>query len=307
MDSPQENNQTKELTGKWERLPVRRLTLWTLIVLITTISVTYRVIYLTEAWRTSALFVLTPAIMAIVFVGLAPKSNSATRFSIFATTLTLLISMIILPEAIICWLLLLPIFFAVVLVVSLAIEHTRKSKKLRVFLLPLALLGFEGAGVGDLVDPNNSVQASTFVNYDEHTLLDKLATAPVFESDLSFFLSLGFPKPIDSSGTGIELGDRRTITFDGGPAGSSSEMVFEIVETGDNYIEYSLVSDTTLIGRWLTIEKSLVSWETTKANQLEVTWKISYRRTLNPGWYFDPLQQLGMGQAVEYLLLETVN
>jgi hypothetical protein len=65
---------------------------------------------------------------------------------------------------------------------------------------------------------------------------------------------------------------------------------------------FSIDDDTTMLSRWVDLERAVVTWEPVDDHHTRVTWRLEYRRLLSPTLYFAPLQRFGMGEAADYLL-----
>jgi len=295
-------------SGRWREASAGRRQLAGFIALITVASMAYRLIYLTGAWRTAALFILLPAGIAIAMVLLRRDYRDAIDSAISSVVIFSLIGMVILPEGIVCWLLALPIFIIVAVLVGLILNKINSTQA--VVLLPLLLLaGTEGFMIPDVINPANLASATVVVDIDEATLRERLATPPSFDEQLPRVLRLGFPTPVKATGAGLEPGDVRIIEFTG-PNPTNPEqppaMTLDVTHVGDSYVRFAMAEDTTMIGQWLTMDDAVITWEPTDDGRLQVNWTTTHTRRMHPGWYFDPLQNYAMNAAVDYLLHEIV-
>jgi hypothetical protein len=67
-------------------------------------------------------------------------------------------------------------------------------------------------------------------------------------------------------------------------------------------VTFTTASDSSYITHWLTWHGSTVQWHAVAPGQTAVTWTLSYRRRLDPAWYFVPLERYGARLAARYLI-----
>ena len=184
--------------------------------------------------------------------------------------------------------------------------------------LPLMLLSFEGV-VGSPFDPHDAVVSSVVVEASTAEVVAALAATPRFDAELPTFLTIGFNRPVSARGSGVALGDERSIEFTGGSHDDHplrvfgltgqrsvdhphSHMHLTVVESTEGRLVFSIDKDTTMLSRWVDLERAVVTWEPEDDNRTRVTWRLEYRRLLYPTLYFAPIQRFGMSDAADYLL-----
>ncbi|CAN5728485.1 hypothetical protein BH24ACT4_BH24ACT4_06330 [soil metagenome] len=125
-----------------------------------------------------------------------------------------------------------------------------------------------------------------------------LAAPPRFEADLPAFLAVGFDQPTGASGSGIDVGDGRTIEFaasrlstrplqvlglvEGGDVDRVSRMGLSVVESTPGRVVFEVREDATMLARWLDRERAVVAWEAIDATHTRVSWRLDYERRLSP-------------------------
>lgn len=301
------------IEGRWRRHTSKTRYVSGLIAVIAVVSALYRLIYFTGQWKSAALFVFLPALVALAITTsparLIPQRKDWAVTEVGATVVIMLIFMTILPEGVVCWLMAMPLVLLVVAIVMGLRNVATKNRTSVMIALPLLLLvSAEGILVGDVINPNNHSEAHVVVDMTETELLTNLAESPDIVSDLPWFFRLEFPVPTAIEGSGLEVGDQRTITFAGPNTTGAPEpasMTIEVAARTQNSIEFDVVENTSMYGEWVEITSSSVRWDPT-ADGLAVTWSIDHQRQMHPGWYFDPLQNFAMDQAVEHLLEASV-
>jgi hypothetical protein len=296
-----------------EDAPPRRLSsaqkrLIGFILVLAVVNSAYRIIYATGFERTAGLYIGLPTLLAI---GLVKGS-----------TLAVMVACVVLPEGLICLIFVLPLIGLIGVIVGGSIDVARRrgrgqSSALRMVGLPLLLLSMEGA-IGTPFDTTDSVQASVVVEASPADVMAVLGAAPRFDSEASMFLRFGFNRPIGATGSGTSVGDSRVIEFTGGDHDDHplrvfgltgersvehhSHMHLTVTESSANRLVFTIDEDTTMLARWLDLDRAIVTWEAIDPTHTRVTWSLEYERLLFPTAYFAPLMSYGMTDAAEYLL-----
>src|SRR5258706_6684139 len=141
-----------------------RVALATLIVAVAIGAIAYRIIVAHNLQQTAALFIGIPALLAIVVVfGVSPQS--APGVACKAVTIGLLVSLLFLWEGMLCVAMSAPLFYAVAIAISYAMQRRSSDARtinLRSCLVLLAIVPTTLEGVPDLMSINReeSVQQS---------------------------------------------------------------------------------------------------------------------------------------------------
>jgi hypothetical protein len=266
----------------------------------------YRLAHAEGLDQTAALFIGLPAVLAIG-VTLTPKARSATGMAMKGLTIGLLLSGVVLNEGLICILMAAPLFYGVALAITVPIDMARRNAaqknqgKVYGVVLPLVILmSLEGMTPLTSLPTYSAVTASRTVDATATAVVAELAATPRFNRPLPLLLDLPFPHPTDASGSGLQIGDQRTIWF---TAGSHRfAVVFEVEERTADQVRFHVVSDQTPIRRWLGWQDATVSWRSAGAGRTTVSWTLTYNRRLSPAWYFGSWEQLANQQAANYLI-----
>ena len=291
------------------------------IVVLAVVNIAYRLVYASGASQTAALYVGVPTLLA-VGLALLPRSKSATGMILKGSTLAVLIACVVLPEGLLCLLFVLPLIGLIGVTVGGAIDAARRRNRrqgptLMMVGLPLMLLSFEGV-VGSPFDAHDAVVSSVVVEASTSEVVAALAATPRFTAEMPTFLTIGFNRPVSATGSGVALGDERSIEFTGGThddhplrvfgltgersVDHHSHMHLTVVESTEGRLVFSSDHDTTMLARWVDLERAVVTWEPIDDHHTRVTWRLEYRRLLYPTLYFAPLQRFGMSEAADYLL-----
>ncbi len=266
-------------------------------------SVLYRVVVSRKMEQTALLFIGIPTALAVL-VAATPKAKTVTGAILKAMTIALLMAAPLLGEGFICIIMASPLFFVVGIMIGKLIDLSRReSKGTTVSILLLAFLPMSFEGVSERFSfPREEVVA-----------VERVVAAPAAEVEralgqqlrldpsLPAFLRMGFPRPVGAEGSGLQVGDRRTIHFAGGE-GHPGDLVLEVAEAGPGFVRFRIVSDHSKIAHWLAWRSSEVRWSSVDAANTRVTWTLSYRRDLDPAWYFGPWERYAVGLAAEHLI-----
>lgn len=251
--------------------------------------------------ETAALFIGLPAFLAII-ITLTPKAKSVTGMIMKGMIIAMLMSGIFLQEGFICILMAAPLFLAVGYAIGkLADTHQEKGLKVNaLLLLPFLLLSLEGSTETLSFNRQQVATVTRIVPVAETRIPELLAQTPDFERPLPLFLQLGFPRPGQAAGSGLNLGDERLVPFTVGDE-AMGQLQLVVAERSPNRVQFRAVKDSTPIAEWLTWQTTAVAWQAIDARQTQVTITITAERRLAPAFYFGPLEQIGLEQAAGYL------
>ncbi len=263
----------------------------------------YRVLVSHKLEQTALLFIGIPTALAVL-VAMTPKARTVTGAILKALTIGLLMAAPLLGEGFVCILMASPIFFAVGIVIGKLVDLSkRESRGTTTGLLLLVFLPMSFEGVSERLS----------FPREETVAVERVVAAPAAEVEhalgeplrlgesLPLFLRPGFPRPVGAAGRGLQVGDRRTIHFAGGE-GPPGDLVLEVAETKPGFVRFRFVSDHSRIAHWLAWRASEVRWVAVDATHTRVAWTLSYRRNLDPAWYFGPWERYAVGVAAGHLI-----
>jgi hypothetical protein len=272
--------------------------------------------------QTAALFIGVPATIALVVAWSGP-ARSATSLIFKVMTVALMLAGIVLGEGLICLLMAAPLFYLVGWMVGATVDairsrragsdgHDRRSDVIATSLLAVPLLAMTTEGLLVSFPRHETVVAERIVALAPEAVEAALAQPPRVGGVLPAFLSIGFPRPVAAAGTGLAVGDRRSVSFVGRKAGAKPrDLTLEVVERAPGYVRFRAVGDRTKIAEWLRWDEAEVTWEPvesgtrpggTSGQATRVTWTLRYARLLDPAWYFAPLERYATTLAADYLI-----
>ena len=262
-----------------------------------------RMIYSAKLETTSVMFIFLPAMVAIL-LSLTGKPKSALGSAMKGTTLGLLLSAVVFGEGLICVLMAAPIAYLIAGIVgaSTDVSRRRQNKSFQsVVWVIVALTSLEGTTNSLSLRRDESVKAERIVAASLLEVENALAATPSFKTPLPTYFRLGFPKPVETHGRGLQVGDERVIHFAGGE-GHPGDLVLRIAEHTPSSVTFHAESDHSKIAHWLAWQKSTVQWTRVDATHTRVTLTLRYRRGLDPAWYFRPWERYAVRLAGEYLI-----
>jgi hypothetical protein len=285
-----------------DRIRRKKLTLVGICLTFAAISIAGRLIYLHHLETTSLMFIGVPTALAVLLaLTVRPKSAMATVMT--GVTFVLLLSAVLFGEGFVCILMAAPIFYVVGAIIGAIWEgaHNKRSTTRLMLAAPLFLMSLEGSHQQISLAREQSVTAYAAVAATPRDVEAALAAPIRFHTTLPAYLRLGFPRPISTSGSGLEPGSMRTIHFAGGE-GKPGDLVMQVAEVGRDHIIFRAVSDHSKVAHWLDWEDAVVTWRPKDDRHTEVFWTLHYRRNLDPAWYFGPWERYGVGLAGKYLI-----
>jgi hypothetical protein len=257
--------------------------------------------------HSAAMFIGLPAVLAIL-LALTPKAKTVTGGIAKGITLMLLIVAPLVGEGYLCILMASPLFYSVGLVVGSLVDSARKRRLagrgttlscVAIVLLPMCL---EGVVPGMNFDRAQTVGVTRVVDAPADAVEAALAESPRVDAVLPRFLRIGFPRPLEATGAGLDEGDVRRIHFSGAEGDPAGDLVMRVVERGAGYVRFATVSDASKLTQWVRWDGSEVEWRAIDAGHTRVTWTIHFERQLDPAWYFAPWERAAMREAAKYLI-----
>jgi hypothetical protein len=278
---------------------------WILVAFIiayTAASILYKVLMHRGLGHSGAMFIGLPAIIAIV-LAFAPPARTVTGGIAKGITFALLFLAPLLGEGYLCILIASPIFYFVGVLIGLAIDHSRRRTTtfscIAVVLLPMCL---EGVVPQLTFNRAETVTATRIIDAPADSIERTLAQSPDIRQPLPRFLRIGFPHPLATSGTGLEIGDTRTIHFSGAEGDPPGDLVVRVTERRPGYARLDTVSDSSKLTQWIRWTSSEVEWHPIDATHTRVTWTIHFDRELDPVWYFTPWERFAVSRAAAYMI-----
>ena len=248
------------------------------------------------------LFVGLPVLLALALVLLPGRTTHGRVFQL--TTVLLLLTAVALHEGAICVILAAPLVYGMAHGVTALVRLSDGSRPYALLPIPLLLLSaIEGTSDDLRLHPEQTVTATRVVAVTPDEMLQRLARGPRPTEVRSLPLrALGVPTPHHVTGSGVSPGDRWVFHYGDTSHGSGGETVTRVIAAAADRVEFEVVSDTAITSRWMVWQGGSVSWRAAGDRSTEVSLTLTYRRRLDPSWYFGPLQQGLTHEGAEHLL-----
>ena len=263
-------------------------------------SIMYHVIVMKRLEQTSLLFIGIPTVLALI-VACTPKPKSAMGGVLRATTLGLLISGAFLGEGFICILMASPLFYLVAIIIGAARNSRNPTVLPALVLLGFVPMSFEGTHPKLSFNRDETVEVTAIVNASAPQVEQALSRSPRTDLPLPYYLRAGFPRPVEAHGSGLESGNLRVIHFAGGE-GNPGDLTMKITDSAAGHVHLATGSDKSKIAHWLDWEAADIRWQQIDATHTRVMWSLSFRRLLDPAWYFRPCERYAVRLAAGYLI-----
>jgi hypothetical protein len=102
------------------------------------------------------------------------------------------------------------------------------------------------------------------------------------------------------------IGDEQRITFVAYKhiwwTRVQGDLVLKVAALGPDGVRFVAVRDDSYLSHYLDWKSSEVRLEALDTGHTKVTWILSYRRILDPSWYFGPLQRYAVRLTAEQLI-----
>jgi hypothetical protein len=166
-------------------------------------------------------------------------------------------------------------------------------------LLPISL---EGVAPQFGFDRRQVVEVTRTISAPAAKVEESLARSPRIDERLPGFLRIGFPHPLEATGSGLAIGSVRSILFSGAEGDPPGYLVMRVAEHRPGYIRFETVSDGSKLTQWIRWDASEVSWVPVDAQRTRVTWRVHFERELDPAWYFTGWERAAVRDAAGYLI-----
>jgi hypothetical protein len=261
--------------------------------------------------HSSLVFIGLPAVLALAAV-LLPRPATAKGAIVRAVTVALLLSGVLFGEGFVCIVMAAPLFYAVGLLIGAVVDYLGRDREQPpralscVLMLAVMPFSLEGVVPGLEFARVARVTVEQVVSGSPAQVEAALARTPCFDRTLpAFFRRLRFPTPGATSGEGLQVGDRRTVEFlhTAHNAGHHPGLLtLEVRAREPGRVLFVMREDSSYLTHWLSWQSADVTWQEIAPGRTRVRWMLTYRRRLDPAWYFAPLERYGVRLAGGYLI-----
>lgn len=284
---------------------------WVIILLlIGFVSIGVRVLINFNFHQSALLYILGPYLIAVI---LASKKVSGETSSInkkysrlvLDSLIVMLGSSIVLFEGFLCVIMFMPLYFGVMFFYFMS--ERKAHSTLMVTILPIIIIAIslEGVMPGLSFNRENVASGSKTVYLGINDIKLNMQKPINLKTDRPALLNL-FPMPTHIKAESLSPGDVHEIYFDYYrwffTNVHEGHMLLEISEVGDNHVKTKFLEDTSYLSNYIKLKGTLVTFEEINPTETVVTINVHYTRSLDPAWYFSPLQQYAVSLMAEHLI-----
>lgn len=271
---------------------------------------------------TAAFYCLIPFTIGVILYVFIPQPKGWTvgkRIGrhLLASIIVMLASSVLLFEGFLCVLMAAPIyiFFAVLVIAATPNrqdpDRFKKSDVFRMSVVPLAvvIISVEGLTESTSFPREEIITRSQIVELTPQQIHANLARPVHLNTGRSKFLSL-FPLPDKIDAPSFEAGARHTAYF------TYRRWGFTNVHRGETQIhmktverllvETEVTKNTSYFSHYMKVHGTRIEIQPLSDGTTRVDLSIKYRRTLDPAWYFGPLQRRAIGESADYLIANII-
>ena len=283
--------------------------------IIVVVSIAMHLILRSDIQGSAFLYVGIPTIIAglLLLTDKKQPSTSWKRRTIRLMKYSLIImlaSSAILFEGFLCVVMFMPIYFGIILIISLvrmAYEHSKSRNKMHFHILPLILVvaALEGTHPDLSFNRYNETTSTKVINLSVDQIKQNLIKPVDLDQNRNWFLAL-FPMPYQFDAQSLTEGEVHTIHyryhrwFVTNTHEGFTKM--KVAEVSDQRIRMNIIEDTSYTSNYINAHGTEINLMPISAKKTEVKLTVKYERLLDPAWYFDPLQRYATGLLGEYLI-----
>lgn len=284
-------------------------------------SISVRALIEYRYFNTALLYVGVPFLISLALILIRnphEPSHWKQRFlnRVIDAFIIMLGSSVVLFEGFVCVVMFIPIYLAVILIMfisALLRERAKQNGKgsFSVHILPvmLAFSAFEGVTPEVSFQRDELVSVTRIVNSSIPQIKQNLLKPIELQKNRQWFLYL-FPMPVDIKAETLTPGSVHEIYFEYYrwffTNLHTGRMLLEISEVGEKYIRTTFLEDTSYIANYLKLQGTEIHLEAIDNNHTRITLNIKFKRTLDPYWYFSPIERYGISKTADFLISEVI-
>ena len=271
---------------------------------------------------TSFFYCLVPYVIGVILYVCVPQPQGWSRTKrigrhLLATLIVMLASSAILFEGFLCVLMAAPIYIFFALLAIFVTPHKadpdrfKKSDVFRASFVPLVVIIVSVEGLTDTTSfPREEVITRTHIlSLTPEEIHANLAQPVHLDAKRSAFLSI-FPLPDRVDAPNFQQGAVHTAFFTYRRWGFTNvhrgETQIRMKEVSPLFIETEVTKDTSYFSHYLKVHGTQIKMVPLADGTTQVSLTIRYRRTLDPAWYFGPMQRRAIGESADYLLTHII-
>ena len=298
----------------------RRMSTIAYLLIIGVMSLTIHLLFIGGLGQSGVLYMLIPYSISLLITVVRPYGENKSTFSKYvshmATALMVfLATSVVLREGFVCVVFFFPIYFIIVsfayLLSSGSAEKPEGGDKLRSVVIPILIMLASLEGTTELItfERSSSVSISKVSSLSVAQIKENLAMP--FDLDKSrHWMLMIFPMPYHIEAGSLNAGDIHKVKtryhrwFVTNTHEGEAELLIE--QVGPQDIRTKLLSDTTYFSSYLALNGTHINFQSLETGETKITLQIDFERKLDPAWYFQPVQELGVSKMAEFLIDEVM-
>ncbi|MGH1456334.1 MAG: hypothetical protein ACRBDI_06100 [Alphaproteobacteria bacterium] len=294
-------------------------TKWIILTTLTGVFVlTARFLLSSGTFHTGLLYIAVPYCLSLCLYYLTPYKKAETwtrRFwnNLRSCLIVILAASMFLLEGYVCLIMAMPLFLIVVVFAFFTnlIWNTHGKNSPKSYLLPAAIIiaSLEGTTPEFTFNRYNEVSYTQVVDLDIDTIKEKIESPVQFQGKRHWILTV-FPMPTYVGTVDLAKGQVRKYDFVyhrwfvTNTKVGSVDVIFEKVS--DRHIK-TKIKDTSYIKGYMALHGTEFKLDPINDNQTKVTLTVSFDRTLDPIWYYQPLERFAVEKGIKYFLSEVLS
>ncbi|MBX7541653.1 hypothetical protein [Qipengyuania sphaerica] len=264
-------------------------------------------------------YILVPFVFSAALYFLVPSAKGEGVVADFLNhlrivTIGFLLTSAFLFEGFICVLMFMPIYYflaTLAFVFAWLLKRREDKNRLQVVAIPALVLVAAAEGLIPATTFERE-EAQTFSAYSPQSVAElkaNMAEPITFSGERHWFLKL-FPLPDRVEASSLAAGDVHKLHFTYRRWGFTNvhkgEMHVKITEVGTRTIATEITRNDSYLANYLDVHGTRIRFEPVADGGTKIHLTVLSRRTLDPVWYFGPVQQLATKNSARFFIEEII-
>jgi len=300
---------------------------WKIILLVVGVSTLALRFLLDSAFATTTLvYIAVPFLISVALAFFTKNSESVSLGARYVnhlrmSTIVFLATSVILFEGFICVVMFMPIYYSFVSVgfAASALFEPPKDKQsandlnntFKAYALPVIVLMLVTEGLTPMTTVERNGTATYVAESDQsiEQLQANMAKPIAFGEDRHWFLKL-FPLPDQVFAGSLKQGDVHKLHFTYNrwifTNEHKGEMHVKIAKVSADHIRTEITRNDSYLANYMRIDGTDVRFTPLPNGKTRVALTVRYERSLDPAWYFGPMQHVAARQSAKQFLTDII-
>lgn len=268
---------------------------------------------------TTLVYIVVPFAFSAALYFLVPSAEGTGLAADFfnhlrIVTIGFLLTSAFLFEGFICVLMFMPIYYVMATLAFAAgwfFKRKEKDDKLRAIAIPVIVLvaAAEGLVPASSFEREEAQTFSAYSSQSVEELKANMAEPITFAGERHWFLRL-FPLPDRIEAGSLAEGDTHRMHFTYRRWGFTNvhkgEMHVKITHVGERDIATKITRNDSYLANYLDVHGTRIRFEPVEGGGTNIHLTVLSRRTLDPVWYFAPVQKLATKNSARFFIEEII-